>query len=29
MKYGQILLYRRFNKIVKWPGTSLHSPALN
>ena len=29
MKNGQILLYRRFNKIIKASGTSFQSPALN
>ena len=29
MKNGQILLYCRFNKIIKGPGTSFQSPALN
>ena len=29
MKNGQILPYCRFNKIIKGPGTSFQSPALN
>ena len=29
IKNDQILLYFRFNKIIKEPGTSLQSPALN
>ena len=29
MKNGEILLYCRFNKIVKGLGTSFQSPALN
>ena len=27
IKYDQILLYCRFNKIIKEPGTSFQSPA--
>ena len=29
MKNGQISLYCHFNKIIKGPGTSFQSPALN
>ena len=29
MKNSQISLYCRFNKIIKGPGTSFQSPALN
>ena len=29
MKNGQISLYCHFNKIIKGPGRSLQSPALN
>ena len=29
VKNGQISLCFQFNKIIKWPGTSFHSPALN
>ena len=29
IKNGQILLYFRFNKIIKGPGTSFQSPALS
>ena len=29
MKNGQILLYFRFNKMIKRPGTSFQSPALS
>ena len=29
IKNGQILLYCHFNKIIKGPGTSFQSPALN
>ena len=28
-KYGQISLYCHFNKIIKGPGASFQSPALN
>ena len=28
-KNGQILLYRHINEIIKGPGTSFQSPALN
>ena len=29
IKNGQISLYYHFNKIIKGPGTSFHSPALS